>query len=81
MKLRLIAACAPAALLSGCLTPNLNISNEQGGVITRVAGPTRQEALSIAEAHCRQYGRAARITQTDTLNSSITFECVVPAAP
>jgi hypothetical protein len=80
MIYRALIAGTLTALLSGCLTPNLHMATEQGGVLTRVAGPTRDEALRIAEAHCRQYGRVVRITQTDTLNSSITFQCVAPGS-
>lgn len=56
------------------------MANENGGVLHHVNGPTRDEAFRIAEQHCAQYGRTARVTSTDALDAAFSFECV-PANP
>lgn len=57
-----IAACAPR--LTG---------TEVGGVI-RPAFP--DAALPMAEQHCEQYGKGARISGFERIGSITTFDCV-----
>lgn len=62
-----------ALAVSGC-APKLAFSNEAGGVISR-KGST-QQGYELAEAHCAQFGKRARITGSDILYSTTRFECV-----
>jgi hypothetical protein len=63
-------------LLSGCTS--IEGANERGGTISHVIGLTTQEAFKKADAHCHKYGRVAQISGTDTLASTMTFNCVAP---
>ncbi len=63
-----LAACAPT----------LKGANERGGIIDHVSGLTRETAFKMADGHCRKYGRVARISGQDALQSNMTFDCVAP---
>ena len=50
--------------------------NEIGGVVP-LAGNTREQALKIAQTHCSQYGRSARMLSIRTEEGGkVVFECV-----
>jgi hypothetical protein len=52
-------------------------ANERGGIVTDYTGGFEQgEAFKTADAHCRRYGRVARITGTP--GDQMTFDCVAP---
>lgn len=63
--------------VAGC-SPNLEASNERGGILPHVIGLNRAEAFSAADQHCRKFGRVARFSGTDALNSTLSFDCVAP---
>lgn len=67
--------CLAAVVLAGC-APSLSGANERGGQLTNYsAGKTK--AFEKADAHCRQYGRVARVSGTgDWLTDTMTFDCV-----
>ena len=73
------SVCLAVGLLTvaGC-APSLTAGNERGGVVDHVIGLDRDQAFAIADAHCRKYGRVARISGQDTLASTLTFDCVAP---
>lgn len=67
---------AATLILSACaITPEVT-GNAKGGVMPWFATNLR-EAHSAAEAHCRKYGKHARITQATTeAGGSVIFDCV-----
>jgi hypothetical protein len=66
---------AASLAVTGC-APSLVGSNERGGMISHVSGMNRDDAFSLADRHCRQFGRAARISGQSALDSTMTFDCV-----
>ena len=73
------------AVLAGC-TPLVVGGNPRGGVVMHVitVGPFHNEddALLLADASCRQYGRTARmivpVTAIDGDDSTLSFDCILP---
>lgn len=61
--------------LAGC-APTLTGANERGGMISHVGGWNRDDAFKLADGHCKQFGRTARVSQLDALESIMTFDCV-----
>ena len=70
----LALAFLPFILLGGC-APSLS-ATERGGIISHVGGWNRGEAVALADKHCHQSNRIARITSSDPLNSALIFDCV-----
>lgn len=68
-----LAVTGLGLLLAGC-APTLLGSNERGGLIQE-NGLSTTAAFTLAESHCQKYGTHAVITDTDTLNSRVSFEC------
>jgi hypothetical protein len=68
--------CIALLWLAGCST--LTASNERGGIISHVSGLDRDAAFKKADDSCRKYGRVARISEQDALDSTMTFDCVAP---
>ena len=62
--------------VSGC--SSLSAANERGGVISHVSGWDRDKAFKLADDHCHKYGRVARVSGTDALDGTMTFDCVAP---
>lgn len=75
--LLIVAAIATSVPLQGC-EATLAGANERGGILQHVGGLNRKAAFDKAEAHCKQFGRVARVNQYDVLDSSMTFDCVAP---
>lgn len=75
--MRKIAVLAAILGLSAC-APSLQGGNEAGGIFSQVTNFNRAEAFTAAEAHCKQFGKAARISGTDALYNTMTFDCVAP---
>jgi hypothetical protein len=65
------------AFLSGC-APTIVGANSRGGTIEHVSGLTKGDAFNQADAHCKQFGRVARISSQNEWDSSMTFDCVAP---
>lgn len=61
--------------LAAC-TPSLTGANERGGMISYVNGYNRADSFALADEHCRKFGRAAKVSETNALNSTIAFDCV-----
>jgi hypothetical protein len=59
--------------LTSC-APTLLGASPRGGLIQE-NGLSRTAALALAEQHCQKHGTHAVITDTDTLNSRVAFEC------
>ena len=64
-------------LLVGC-APSLNAANERGGIVDHVSGLTRASAFKLADDHCRRFGRVARISGQNALESNFSFDCIAP---
>jgi hypothetical protein len=60
-------------LLGSCAT--MQGATPAGGVL-KVVGNQSGKALQLADAHCQQYGKHARISGQNTLNNTVTFDCV-----
>lgn len=60
-------------LLGACAT--MQGATPAGGIL-KVVGNQNGKALQLADAHCQQYGRHARISGHDTWNNTVTFDCV-----
>lgn len=74
--MKLIIAGAVLALgLSGC-APTMESANEVGGQIKVGTGLNKAAAFKKADDHCRQYGKAARISGENIWDSTMTFDCV-----
>ncbi len=69
-----VCAVATAALIVAGCAPTLKASNERGGVIKEYS-LSRATTFALAEKHCQQFGRHAVITDTDPLESVVSFEC------
>jgi hypothetical protein len=64
--------------LSAC-APSLQNGNSVGGIVKEGLGPGKGgEALAVADAHCRKFGKVARISGQSALDSTLTFDCVTP---
>lgn len=63
--------------LAGC-APSLVGANEAGGVVGSNFNMSRSKALSLADKHCKQYGKVARISGQNEVRNSTTFDCVAP---
>lgn len=64
-----------ALALAGC-SPSLSAANERGGLVSHATGLYRGEAFQLADNHCRQFGRAARISGQDVITNTMSFDCV-----
>lgn len=64
-------------VLSGC-APSLSGANEKGGIVEHVIGLNREDAFKTANEHCKTFGRVAKVTEQNTLASTLVFECVAP---
>ena len=73
-----LSAISVAIGLAGCASPTLSGGNQAGGIISHTTDATHAEAFELANAHCKQFGKIARISGTDLLSSSMTFDCVAP---
>jgi hypothetical protein len=79
--MRYVAALTALAalVLTGCAAdPKLIAGNEAGGLVNHaVYGSEQSErAFAIADAHCHQYGRVARISGRDERGETMSFDCV-----
>lgn len=72
---RLTVAALLALGLAGC-TPTLKAANEVGGVVENGTSGNAAAALKKADAHCRQYGKAARVSGQNVWDDILTFDCV-----
>jgi hypothetical protein len=72
-----------AVVLAGCAGPEL-AGNAEGGVVTYGTSRASQDwhgrganvGFSMAERHCRSFGRAARVLTVDDLGGALVFECL-----
>jgi hypothetical protein len=71
--MRVVIALALLSL-AACRAPAFEGANERGGIV-RVWHGTTEEAFNLADAHCRRYGRAARVTNTVEFPRSLIFAC------
>jgi hypothetical protein len=76
-----ILICLAALVLAGCAPPRILGSNENG-VIVAMGGRSEQEAVAVAEQHCRRFGRVARPAAASAgsagASPAILFDCVSP---
>lgn len=61
-----------ALLVGACGDPEVS-GNAVGGVMH---GATEATGYRVAQAHCQQYGKNARITQIVVIGGSVVFDCV-----
>lgn len=73
--MRNLLICVPLLLAAGC-APTVSGANERGGIVEHVVGLNRAEAMKEADAHCAQFKRVAKVTEQNTLASTLVFECV-----
>jgi hypothetical protein len=64
------------ALAASACAPRLDFANEAGGVINRTGSIGSDRAYKMAEDHCSQYGKIARISGRDVLTNTMRFDCV-----
>jgi hypothetical protein len=57
--MRIIAVLA-ALVLVACGSPRIEGGNEAGGIVS-FGGSNQREAFAAADAHCRRYGKVARM--------------------
>jgi hypothetical protein len=70
-----LSALALMAALSACAGPRV-AGNEIGGVVPLV-GTTQEHAFEMAQAHCSNYGRSARLLAIRAEEGGkAVFECV-----
>jgi len=74
---KFVGASLMALAMAGC-APSLSGANQAGGIIEHSTAGNRDQAFAIANDHCKQFGRIARISGTDVLDSTMTFDCVRP---
>ena len=74
--MRKVIAIAALAALAAC-SPSMKGANERGGLIGNYQAGTR-EAFRMADEHCQQHGRKARVSGSDFLTDTMTFDCVEP---
>lgn len=60
--------------LAGCVAPSLEGANERGGMVA-ISDGTRKQAFDLADAHCRRYGRAVRVTNIVEWPYTLIFAC------
>jgi hypothetical protein len=70
MRLTLVASML---LLAACA--NVEEATPAGGIL-KVVGGENGKALKLAETHCQNYGKHARISGQNLLNNTVTFDCV-----
>ena len=70
-------AVLASVVLAGC-SPSLVGANEAGGVVGSNFNMGRSKALALADAHCRKYGKVARVNGQNEIRNSTTFDCVAP---
>jgi len=63
-------------ILTSACAPTLKGSNESGGIITNAA--RKGQSFEMADAHCKKFGKAARVSSQDNWENVITFDCVNP---
>jgi hypothetical protein len=73
LRTGLMAVCAFA--LIGC-APTLSGANERGGIVENLRPRNVADAFNVADTHCKQHGRVARISQQT--EDTLTFDCVAP---
>lgn len=66
------------AMLASSCAPSLVGANEAGGVVGANFNMSRSKALAMADAHCRKFGKVARINGQNEIRNSTTFDCVTP---
>jgi hypothetical protein len=62
-------------VLSGCTTPHLGAVTPAGGIV-KSYGWQPNKSLELAQAHCAQYGKSARVSSQNDLQDNMTFDCV-----
>lgn len=77
MRDQFLIVVVVVSLLGGC-APTVSGANQAGGIVEHVIGLNRDGAVKAADAHCKKYGKIARITEQNTLASTLVFECVAP---
>lgn len=68
-----VIVIASALFLASCA--NLTEVTPAGGIL-KVTGNKTGTALKLAQAHCAQYGKNARISGQNVWNNTVTFDCV-----
>ena len=76
-----ILTCLVFMALAGCAQPRILGSNENG-VIVAMGGRSEQEAVAVAEQHCKRFGRVPRPAASSAgsagASPAILFDCVNP---
>lgn len=63
--------------LSGC-APTLVASNSAGGIVGHISNVNRAQGFALADAHCKEQGKVARISGQDWVYNTMPFDCVTP---
>ncbi len=74
--MRRVAVFALTLVSSACANPDVT-GNAEGGMVD-IGFSSEKQAFAAAEAHCKTYGRSARLTQIERKGSTVLFECVKP---
>lgn len=80
---KLLVASVGLLLLAACASVELTGANERGGIVSVRGGLMRSagdqtDAFNLANEHCKEFGRVARISGTDLQRRTMTFDCVSP---
>jgi hypothetical protein len=73
-----LSACSGPPGSGGAVVPFVGSTagNEVGGVVP-LSGATKEQALKMAQVHCSQYGRSARILSIRAEDGGkVVFECL-----
>jgi hypothetical protein len=74
--MRLFVVVAVLALTLAACAPTLESANEVGGVVSHANGVNSAKAFKVADDHCRQFGKAAQVGNTDWVYNKLVFACV-----
>lgn len=69
------ALAAITAGLAACDTPQANYANSEVVRYDHIAFWQEEETAAMAEAHCAEYGKTARLAPDNALDGTVTYRC------
>ena len=70
----IVAGCAPTVLAKSANGITFDNPTDSVATIDVVAKYQRRQALDLADAHCRRFGRMARLTRRTA--NALRYDCV-----
>jgi len=71
----LIALAALSLSACASVTPHITSATPAGGIVSSY-GWQPNKSLMLAEQHCQQYGKHARVSSQNDLQNNMTFDCI-----